>query len=221
MINDEINISIGFQCTTAAIIQKLNRRTSSFPFDWILSNPTSVLSLIKILIDCDDIDKFVKTEFFNVDGFAHFIKPEEFMIIHHKTGSLYNSKYNMIFPHEKSNYIDEVEKYKRRFIRLKEALINEHTMLNIYFIDRLGKNNSFKINNTNILNNQEDSLNSLVSYLTNLRKNSKFYFVLNKHSYINKNKIDNKPEVTCIEIESNYEMLQDEEIIRHILSKSI
>ena len=43
--------------------------------------------------------------------------------------------------------------------------------------------------------------------------NSKIY------SAANKNKIDNKPEVICIEIESNYEMLQDDEIIHHILSK--
>ena len=90
--------------------------------------------------------------------------------------------------------------------------------MNIYFIDRLGKNNSFIINNKNILNDQEDSLNSLVSYLNNLRKNNNFCFILNKDICKNKNKIIDDSRVKCIEICSKNSMLTDEEIINCILN---
>ena len=45
-MNNYISISIGFQCTTAEILKKKNQRTSSFPFDWILSNPKGIFNLL-------------------------------------------------------------------------------------------------------------------------------------------------------------------------------
>jgi hypothetical protein len=212
----EVNLSIGFQCTTAAVLKKLNKRTNSFPFDWILSNPSSVLCLIKNLMDCEDIDEFVKREFLNIDKFVKFIKPEEFIIVESQTQNLLNSKYKFIFPHENSNYNEVVEKYKRRFIRLKETILNKDIKMNIYFIDRLGNNNNFKINNFNILNNEEDSLNNLVSYMNNIRENNKFYFILHKDSSININKLIKNSYVNCIQIESKNHMLTDEEIINNL-----
>lgn len=216
MDHSEVNLSIGFQCTTASVLKKINKRTNSFPFDWILSNPSSVLCLIKNVMECKDIDEFVKKEFLNTDKFVKFIEPEEFIIVENCTQNLLNSKYKLIFPHENSNYNEVVEKYKRRFVRLKEIILNKDIKMNIYFIDRLGKNNYFKINDFNILNNAEDSLNKLVNYMNNIREKNKFYFILNKDSCININKLIKNSYVICIQIISKNNMLTDEEIINHL-----
>ena len=52
-------ISLGFQCTTAEILKKINKRTYSFPFDWILSNPKGVFNLLTKLMTVDNIENFV------------------------------------------------------------------------------------------------------------------------------------------------------------------
>ena len=44
----------------------------------------------------------------------------------------YNSKYNFIFAHETSSYEDTVEKYIRRFQRLKDSILNNNE--DIYFV---------------------------------------------------------------------------------------
>jgi hypothetical protein len=167
-------------------------------------------------MECKDIDEFVKKEFLNTDKFVKFIEPEEFIIVENCTQNLLNSKYKLIFPHENSNYNEVVEKYKRRFVRLNEIILNKDIKMNIYFIDRLGKNNYFKINDFNILNNAEDSLNKLVNYMNNIREKNKFYFILNKDSCININKLIKNSDVICIQIISKNNMLTDEEIINHL-----
>jgi hypothetical protein len=47
MDHSEVNLSIGFQCTTASVLKKINKRTNSFPFDWILSKSVECIMFNK------------------------------------------------------------------------------------------------------------------------------------------------------------------------------
>lgn len=52
--------------------------------------------------------------------------------------------------------------------------------------------------------------------MNNIREKNKFYFILNKDSCININKLIKNSDVICIQIISKNNMLTDEEIINHL-----
>jgi hypothetical protein len=142
----EIYVPIGFQCTTAEILKKTKKRICSFPFDWIISTPESIIKLLTILLDkTTDIKYFVNEEFFKIDGLLHFVKPEEF-ILHPQGNILYNSKYNLIFPHFQYN-IETIEKIIRRFDRLRNYILYSSNKINFVFINRIVNNNNSNANN--------------------------------------------------------------------------
>ena len=65
--------------------------------------------------------------------------------------ALYNSKYNVIFPHDEYN-IETINKYIRRFERLKDIILNSKE--DIYFIytsPSSPDNGNFTINNNIII----------------------------------------------------------------------
>jgi hypothetical protein len=165
MIDTNIYVPIGFQCTTAEILKKKGKRTCSFPFDWIISNPEAIVNLLTILLKSDcDIKLFVKNEFFKIDGLLHFLKQEEFVTS--PTGKiLFNSKYNLVFPH--FNYSNElIEKFIKRFERLRNYILYSSNNINFVFINRLVNNNNkntvkFSINNTIIKLNIKDNFKTL------------------------------------------------------------
>ena len=160
MTNNIIYIPIGFQCTSAEILKKHNKRTCSFPFDWIISTPESILKLITLLLDnTTNIKHFVNEEFFKIDGLLHFLKPEEF-ILHPKGNIIFNSKYNLIFPHFQHN-TETIDKMTIRFDRLRNYILYSSNQINFLFVNRLI---TYNINtNDNILkfsiNNKTINLN--------------------------------------------------------------
>ena len=114
-------IPIGDHCAISIILKELNLRKQSYPFDWV-SNieqlyDTNIIYNIKIisqLKSSDNIDDIVK-EYIG-DAFDNDKK--------------INSINNIWFPHDNENTTDNFEKYKRRFIRLKEDLNKK----NIYIL---------------------------------------------------------------------------------------
>jgi len=224
-MTDNIYIPIGFQCTTAEILKKANKRLCSFPFDWIISNPESIVKLLTILLEekCNIAD-FVKEEFFKIDGLLCFLKQEEF-ILHSQGNILFNSKYNLIFPH--FNYNNEIiEKFIKRFDRLKNYILFSNNKINFLFINRLINNNDdiinnnivkFSINNKNINLNIKDNfiqLNALLlKYITSDRFNIIIINAVKKfNDYVfDKNIIYNEL------IPINNSNLTDEEIIKIII----
>ena len=162
MTDNTIYVPIGFQCTTSEILKKQNKRICSFPFDWIISTPESITKLLTILLDkSTDIKHFVNEEFFKIDGFLNFLKPEEF-ISHPQGNILFNSKYNLIFPHFRYN-VETIEKMIKRFDRLRNYILDSSNKIVFLFVNRLITDNNYTLNDDNILkfsiNNKNINLN--------------------------------------------------------------
>ena len=161
MADATIYVPVGFQCTTAEILKKQNKRVCSFPFDWIISTPESVVKLLTILLqDNINIAAFVREEFFKIDGLLHVIRPEEF-ILHPGGNILYNSKHGLIFPHFSYNN-ETIENFVRRFERLRNYILHSNNTIKFVFVNRLINNNNDIVNNNSLkfsINNRNTDLN--------------------------------------------------------------
>lgn len=116
-------IPIGMQCTNATLLKQHGRRVVSFPFDWMFSTPKFVFSMLELLLETNiTIEDLVTNHFFYCTKRAKMKGTE-----HYHTcitgGVLYNSKYNVIFPHDRHN-AQTIGKYIRRFQRLKDTITN-------------------------------------------------------------------------------------------------
>lgn len=116
-------ISLGTQCITPELFAKLGIKTESLPFDWILSTPEFVYTILhKLLIDNISPDVIVHEDFFNCDKRSSCNRAEHYFTIPTGSGgALLNSKYNVVFPHDAPN---EHEKYIRRMERLKNIILD-------------------------------------------------------------------------------------------------
>lgn len=98
-----IYIPIGMQCSVATMLKDNNLRTCSYPFDWILSNPSFVYTMFSLLLkDNISIDVLVRDHFFRNDEKCWYNKEE-----HYKFQSdgkaICNTLYNVVFPHDEYN----------------------------------------------------------------------------------------------------------------------
>lgn len=114
-------IPIGDHCAISIILRELNLRQKSYPFDWVTNieqlYDTNIIynsQLINELTASDNVDEIIKK--YIGDAFDNDKKV--------------NSNNNIWFPHDSENIFDIIEKYKRRFIRLKEDLNKK----NIFFL---------------------------------------------------------------------------------------
>lgn len=138
---EKIYIPIGFQCTVPTVLKNLNIRTSSFPFDWMLSNPKFVHDMLKLLlVDQISTTELVTHHFFNCGHFA--VQPDvaehhiEVMDTSAPTPNRrpllpYNKQHKVIFPHDEVSP-DTIYKYIRRFDRLKQVLIGDNELVLVY-----------------------------------------------------------------------------------------
>lgn len=124
-------ISIGAQCTTPTLFDRLKVKEESLPFDWMFSTPEFVYTILKLLlIDKKEIDDIVDNDFFLCDKTAMYFGTRPSNYINKPNGDvLINSKYNVAFPHD---IISDREKYIRRFERLKKLILDESIF--IYFV---------------------------------------------------------------------------------------
>lgn len=106
-------IPLGDHCATSILLKELNLRCKSYPFDWVTKmdhlHDTNIMyniQLINDLTSSDNVDDVVKS--YMGDAFD--------------TGSKVNSSTTIWFPHDTEEKAVIFEKYKRRFIRLKEDL---------------------------------------------------------------------------------------------------
>jgi hypothetical protein len=124
-----IYISIGSQCTTPTLFDRLQVKKESLPFDWMFSTPQFVYTIIKLLlIDKKEIDDIVDNYFFVCDKRAA-LQGVEHHIINTNGNVLVNSKYNVCFPHDT---ISDRDKYIRRMERFKQILLDTDNYL--YFV---------------------------------------------------------------------------------------
>jgi hypothetical protein len=125
-----IYISIGTQCTTVQLFRELGLYNEFLPFDWMISTPEFVYTILKLLLaDNTDIDYIVEHHFFACDKRVTLKVPENHVI--DPSGSvLFNSKYKVCFPHDD---ITEKEKYKRRLVRLKNLLLDKNNYIYLVY----------------------------------------------------------------------------------------
>jgi hypothetical protein len=123
-------IPIGDHCAVPILLKELNLRCKSYPFDWVTKteqlHDTNILyniQLIDALCSTDDIDSIV--DMYIGDAFNSSNKT--------------NTVNTIWFPHDTENVKEIFEKYKRRFIRLKQDLSNKNIFILLtrhYYIDQ-------------------------------------------------------------------------------------
>lgn len=124
-----VYISIGAQCTTPILFDKLQVKKESLPFDWMFSTPEFVYTIIKfLLIDKKEIEDIVDNHFFVCDKRAELHELERH-VLNENGPVLVNSKYNVCFPHD---IISDRDKYIRRMERFKRILLDKNNFL--YFV---------------------------------------------------------------------------------------
>lgn len=126
-------ISIGSQCTTPTLFERLSVKRETLPFDWMFSTPYFVYTILKmLLIDGADIIDIVDNHFFCCDKRV-YLKAVE----HHFTDIngqvLLNSKYNVCFPHDHYTQ-DDREKYIRRMERLKHVILDNNYFISFVYV---------------------------------------------------------------------------------------
>ena len=168
-INHENNnyniIPLGDHCSISMILKEIGIRSCSYPFDWITYSDQ--INSSNILYNCDILKKIISA--YNIDD-----------IVLDFIGDAYSTKKNKIttmwFPHEddcKSE--DELfQKYKRRFLRIKNDIINKK---NIFII------------NTRKYHIKEENIINLLVYLKEFNKDNKILFISGEKHIFNDDSI--------------------------------
>lgn len=146
-----IIIPIGIQCTNATLLKNNNKRFHSFPFDWMFSTPKFIFEMLELLLQNNiSIDDLVLNHFLYCEKKARNDIPEHYYTCENGF-ALYNSKYNVIFPHDHYN-TETINKYIRRFERLKDIIINtKEELCFIYISPSSSENGNFTIDGKKVV----------------------------------------------------------------------
>ena len=165
-------IPIGIQCSNKGFKNSI-QQSPTLPFDWMFSTPKFVLEILTLLLEKNmDTEEIVRCHFFYCDKTANMIAHENYFEV--ENGNiLYNSKYNVIFPHDVNDEATVI-KYIRRMERLKDLILNSPEEL--YFVyssqSSLGPGN-FTINGNKILTNVYSDISKIYKLISNYRTNYK------------------------------------------------
>lgn len=146
-------IPIGVQCLNATLKKEINKDTKTLPFDWMLSHPKFVYEILKLLLENKmNVEEIVNDHFFCCDKRANF-KIIEYYYIDNNGFALYNSKYDVIFPHDVNNNETRM-KYIRRLERLKDLILHSNEeLVFIYSSQSSLKSGNFMIQGREIIKN--------------------------------------------------------------------
>jgi hypothetical protein len=178
-----IYISIGSQCTTPFLFDRLGVKAESLPFDWMFSTPYFVYSMMKLLlIDKLETTDIVDNYFFACDKTARWFEEEPAHYINAENGDgnvLINSKYNVAFPHDTQ---EDREKYIRRFERLKQLILDESIFINFVYVS-IPRDNYFVVNEIEPIENLHGYIEKINNIIKEVRSNFKILvFDTNKPS---------------------------------------
>ena len=110
---------------------------------------------------------------------------------------------------------DIINKYVRRFTRLKNIILSNENKIHIYFINRLNKM-EFKINNKNILDDVEDDLNNIYNFFYKYKKDKLLFTIITTNN-IDIKKINSNIQTRILSTKND--SLTDEEIIDNLIGK--
>jgi hypothetical protein len=178
-----IYISIGAQCTTPLLFERLNVKKESLPFDYMFSTPQFVHTIFKFLFtEQKEIDDIIDNHFFVCDKRARYYNPEPAHYINTPEGNvLINSKYNVAFPHD--TMLDR-EKYIRRLERLKQLILDESVFIYFVYVS-IPRENYFRVNDIEPIQQLYEYIEQINNILKDIRTNYKIIvFDTNKPSNI-------------------------------------
>ena len=165
-------IPIGIQCTNATF-KKNFENTHTLPFDWMFSTPSFVFEMLELLLLKNiNIEDLVKNHFFYCEKRANLNGLENYYTCDNGF-ALFNTKYNVIFPHD-DNSNETINKYIRRFERLKDMILNSTE--NLYFIytsQSSLKEGNFTIDGNNVIQDVYFYLTKIYKLIGNFRTNYK------------------------------------------------
>jgi hypothetical protein len=178
-----IYISIGAQCTTATLFDRLRVKKESLPFDWMLSTPQFVYMIIKLLlIDNEEVESIVDNHFFVCDKRAQ-LRDVEHHILTQNGPVLVNSKYNVCFPHDT---LADRAKYIRRLERFKNILVNNENFLYFVYVSVSSPDRgNYTINGVEPIQHLYEYIEQINNVLLNTRTNYKIIvFDTNKPAHV-------------------------------------
>ena len=111
-------IPLGDHCAIPLILKKLNLRKKGYPFDWVSKGPSAELQLydLNIIYNIELINELYCSD--NIDDIV--LKYIGDMC---ESKNKTNTSNNIWFPHDSNeNKKELLDKYKRKFVRLKEDL---------------------------------------------------------------------------------------------------
>jgi hypothetical protein len=171
-----IYIPIGLQCTTAIFLKNNNKRDFALPFDYIFANPKFCFEMFELLLDKNlDISEIVTTHFFICEKRAKvdINNLENYYTSKNMNDPLYNIKYDVIFPHDDDS-IDSINKYIRRFKRLKELILNsQEELCFIYTSQSSLEKGNFTIDDKKVVNDVYFYLSKIYELINKYRNNFK------------------------------------------------
>jgi len=169
-----IYISIGTQCSTLAVLKEMNIRGKSLPFDWMISTPEFVYTILRLLVvDNAEIDYIVDSHFFACDKRASLDRQEHYSI--DPDGSaLFNSKYRVCFPHRLSSAeepVTERDKYITRLMRLKELLLDKNNYIYLIYVSLSSYSGlgNYTIDNEDVIKDLYPYIHKIDVLLKNIR----------------------------------------------------
>jgi len=205
-INDKRYISIGFQCSVPEVLERMNLKHETLPFDWMLSHPKFVYEMLKLLlVDKIDIEFLVKEHFFKCEYKSMFQSPENYIEI--ETGpAFYNKKYDVIFPHDDDSE-KNTQKYSRRFIRLKELIYDSNiTPVFLYISPSSNEGGNFTIDGRVIIHDSVNYFNKIFQLISTIRND--FEMIIIDGTYI--------PNLDSLNKKIKYETITPKGYLAHI-----
>jgi hypothetical protein len=195
-------ISIGAQCTTATLFDKMNCKKDSLPFDWMFSTPEFVYTMLKyLLLEKKEIKEIVDEHFFLFDAREKWFEcsPAHFTNMINKDDAtvIVNTKYNVVFPHDN---ISDREKYIRRFERLKKLILDESIFVYFVYVS-VPRKNYFAINEVDPTQDLYEYIEKINIMLKDIRTN---YKILVFDIDIDKYLTEKNSDIECYQIESKY-----------------
>jgi hypothetical protein len=178
-----IYISIGAQCTTPTLFDRLGVKKESLPFDWMFSTPEFVYTILRLLlIEKKEIDDIIDNYFFLCDKRA-ILQGVEHHVLNETGAVLVNSKYNVCFPHDT---LPDRDKYIRRMERLKQIILDTNNFIHfVYVAVSSPTNGNYTLNGVAPIKDLYEYINKLNSILLTVRTKYKIsIFDTNKSSDI-------------------------------------
>ena len=165
-------IPIGIQCTTATFKNSIEK-THTLPFDWMFATPSFVFEMLELLLEKNiNIEDLVKNHFLYCEKRANVNVLEHYYTCDNGF-ALLNTKYNVIFPHDENN-IDSINKYIRRFERLKNMILNSTECLNFIYTSQCStESGNFTIDGNIVINDVYVYLSKIYKLIGKFRNNYK------------------------------------------------